>query len=277
MTRDQDLVDYLREISVFPLLSAEEEMAVAERTREGDEGARRTLILSNLRLVIAIAKKYTSAELTFLELVTEGNFGLIRAADHYRPDKETRFATYASWWIKQAITQALKAKNRPVRIPRHILRQITVWNATARDLEQKYARKPTSVEIASAINLPVSRVPSILQVIAAQKTISHDNTDENGNQDEIAASARRTVSTVRTHEMFDFDDADTRKMLQLIRCVDARAAMIIRGRYGLDGAKKLTLEEAGAMLPGPSLTRERVRQIETEALRKILKVLQPKS
>lgn len=275
MKPDPDLVDYLKEISAFPLLSLEEERLVAERTAAGDEGARRTLILSNLRLVVAVAKQFRNYALSFLDLVTEGNYGLIRAADHYRVDKDARFATYATIWIRQAISRALKIKTRQVRIPDGVLALVAAWRKTAARLEQEQGREPTSVEIAGAIGLPVSRVPALLKVIASMKSVSRDRPAEEGPEaEEVAvATAGRQGGPQNAHEAFDFNPGDARKFAIVLRCLTERQATVLRHRYGIDGAPRLTLEEIAARLPGKRLSRERVRQIEVEGLKKVLAVM----
>lgn len=271
MSNDPDLADYLQTIGEFPLLTPDAERELAGRAAAGDESARRDLILHNLRLVVAIAKNYAGrGDIAFFDLVNEGNYGLIRAVDHYRTGHNARFATYASHWVKCAITQALKRKNRPVRVPSHILRVVFAWQQASRKLEQDLSRTPTPEEIAEAVHLPAKRIPMVLKAIASLKSVSQDYADV----ENTAAPAVRAERNRKTHEVFDFDAADARKFSRILRVLNPREAIIIRRLYGLDGEEKMNLEDIGARLDPPR-TRERVRQIEIEALRKILRVLQP--
>ncbi len=253
---------YLREIGDVPLLSAEEERELAARIEEGDEEARGKLIESNLRLVVSVAKHYMGKGVQLLDLIQEGNIGLLKAVNKFDYRKGHKFSTYATWWIRQSITRAIADQARTIRIPVHMVEAIHRCVKVSRTLAQELGREPTPEEIAAEMNLPVQRVISLLS--ARQDTVSLESPvgEEEDSRigdfiaDENALSPFDSVSSVMLKEQIS----------KVLSTLSDKERKIIEMRFGLEDGKERTLEEVGKYF---NVTRERIRQIEAKARRKL--------
>ena len=259
---------YLREINRISLLTAEEERELAYRVQDGDLEAREHMIQANLRLVVSIAKNYGGRGLSLMDLIEEGNIGLMRAVEKFDPKEETRFSTYATWWIKQSIRRALVNTVKTVRIPSYLVEIITRLRHKKAQLEQELGREPRLKELAKALDIDDDNIRVLKRAIKAEATgagtVSLDNIPTAG--DTIVDE-----KMMRPEEVF-FHRYNLAKIEELLAQLSEREAMILRLRFGLDRETKdpLTLKEIGQRI---GLTRERVRQIEAEALRRLHKVM----
>ncbi len=272
---DSDIAIYLKEISEFKLLSGDEEKELARKISMGEEWAREDLIRSNLRLVVSIAKKFTNRGLPLLDLIAEGNFGLMKAVDRFKAEENKRFSTYASWWIKQSIRRALAAKVKNVRVPAYMVELVNRWRQTSNELSQIYHRTPDPSEVAAILDIPEDKIEIILKAIGASSSSSFtgqrfNDEDGNGMEDMIAVAA---VHRSEAKNSGAYSDEDEKKLLLLLECIDERSALIIKHRYGIGVSDTMTLEDIGDKILNKSITRERVRQIETKALRELLKII----
>lgn len=253
---------YLREIGRIPLLVREEEIFLAQEVEKGSQRARRKLIQSNLRLVVSIAKKYIGRGLSFLDLIQEGNKGLMRAVEKYDWRRGYKFSTYATWWIRQAVTRAIADQARTIRVPVHMVETINKLIRTSRQLMQELGREPTVKEIGDAMNLPVSKVRRVLK--AAQKTTSLE-TPIGDDEDSYLGDFIEDTTSLSPY------DATSKDLLkfdvnEVLQSLPYREAEVLRLRFGLGGKRSLTLEEVGKRF---GVTRERIRQIEAKALKKL--------
>ena len=262
MDVDEPIKMYLREIGQIPLLTYEEEIALAQKVLENDEEAKQKLIESNLRLVVSIAKKHTNRGLKMLDLIQEGNMGLMKAVEKFEYEKGFKFSTYATWWIRQAITRAIADQGRTIRIPVHMIETINKIKKESRIILQETGKEASAEELAKKLEIPVDKVKSILEM----------------NQDPI--SLETPVGSEEDSELGDFVeddkflnpyDATTRVLLKeqldgVLKTLSEREEMVLRYRYGLDDGSPKTLEEVGKIF---NVTRERIRQIEVKALRKL--------
>lgn len=254
---------YLREIGRFRLLTPEEEVEYAKRVEKSEKKAKEKLTQSNLRLVVSIAKKYVGRGLTLLDLIQEGNQGLIRAVEKYDWRKGFKFSTYATWWIRQAITRAIADQARTIRIPVHMVETINKLFRTSRRLMQELGREPTAEEIGAEMEMPQNRVREIFKI--AQEVTSIDA--KVGDDDE---DSRLGDFLEDTSQLSPVDQA-SRELLKeslegVLGTLSDREAKVLRLRFGLAGSKPMTLEEVGREF---GVTRERIRQIEAKALRKL--------
>ncbi len=259
---DDPVKQYLKEIGDYPLLGIDEEVALAERIQSGDEAAKQQLAESNLRLVVSIAKRYVGRGLSFLDLIQEGNLGLIKAVEKFDHTKGYKFSTYATWWIRQAITRAIADQSRTIRIPVHMSEVINKTYRVSRTLMQELGREPSDQEIADVMNLPVDKVREILKVSA--DPISLDS--PSGEEDDSHLG-----DFIKDERIMGPEEAAAYSMLQdqigkLLETLTEREQRVLTLRFGLQDGRSRTLEEVGKEF---NVTRERIRQIEAKALRKL--------
>ena len=253
---------YLREIGKIPLLNYDEELELAKRILEDDEEAKKKLTESNLRLVVSIAKKYVGRGMLFLDLIQEGNMGLIKAVDKFDYTKGFKFSTYATWWIRQAITRAIADQARTIRIPVHMVETINKLIRTSRHLLQQNGREPTPEEIAEEMEIPVEKVLEIQKIaqdpVSLETPIGEEDDSHLGDfiQDDDSPSPQDAASYTMLREQLE----------EVMKTLTPREAKVLRLRFGLDDGKARTLEEVGKQF---NVTRERIRQIEAKALRKL--------
>ncbi len=264
--RDQGLDSYLTAINEVPLLKPEEEISLAERIAAGDMAAREHMIRANLRLVVSIAKNYVSRGLTFMDLIEEGNIGLMKAVEKFDPAAECRFSTYATWWIKQGIRRALVNTVKTVRVPSYMSEIVSRWKATAMELNYKLGRAPTSAEIAEELELPENNWDVVRDTVTAN---SHPTFSINEDASSVFAEHLEDTRILPPDEEI-FTNMEIKRVQELLGAIDEREAAILRLRYGLDDSKPMTLKAIGEQI---GLTRERVRQMEQEALRKLYLIM----
>jgi len=253
---------YFREIDQTPLLKAEEERELAYQIQAGANEARDKMVRANLRLVVNIARSYAGKGLSLPDLIEEGNLGLLRAVEGFDPRMNTRFSTYASYWIKQAIRRALVNTAKTIRIPVHMVELLAKWHRASLQLQDKLGRTPTPEEIARAVGLPKKKLASIQKAIKVSTLGPQpESSDENWTMGDMVMDGR---SKPPDSELLEIDDRQ--HVLALLSRMDPREATVLRMRFGLDDEEPKTLKEIGECL---GLTRERVRQIESEALHKL--------
>ena len=254
---------YLKEISSYPLLTAEEEIELARRIEIGDTYAREQLAQANLRLVVNIAKKFNSSSLSFLDLIQEGNIGLMKAVDKFDYRKGFKFSTYATWWIRQAISRAINDKSRTIRIPVHQCERINRVRRATRDLSQSLGREVTREDLAKELGMPDEQVAKILSY--SVDTVSLDTPV--GEEQDSQLSDYIRDETALEPETSAVNSSMRESILELLDYLTEREAAILRLRFGMDDGQERTLDEVGRIY---GLTRERIRQIESKALRKLL-------
>lgn len=262
ISTDDPVRMYLKEIGTVPLLTADEEIEIAKQMEEGNEEAKKKLAEANLRLVVSIAKRYVGRGMLFLDLIQEGNLGLIKAVEKFDYRKGYKFSTYATWWIRQAITRAIADQARTIRIPVHMVETINKLIRISRQLLQEYGREPTPEEIAKAMGITESKVREIIKVaqepVSLETPIGEEEDSHLGDfiEDEQApAPAEAASHTLMKEQLWDVLDTLT-----------PREEKVLRLRFGLDDGHQRTLEEVGKEF---KVTRERIRQIEAKALRKL--------
>ena len=259
---DDPVKAYLKEIGQVPLLSTEEEQTLARAARAGDADARRRLSEANLRLVVSVAKRYAGRGLPFLDLIQEGNLGLMKAAEKFEPDRGFKFSTYATWWIRQSITRAIADQGRTIRIPVHLVEHINRVRKTAGELLRKNGREPTAEEIAVQLEMEPDRVRELLQL--AQEPVSLETPvgeEEDAHLEDFIQDEEAGIPV---------DEAGRqllrRELMSVLKSLTPREERVIALRFGLDDGRPRTLEELGKEF---NVTRERIRQIEAKALRKL--------
>lgn len=253
---------YLREIGRIPLLTFDEELDLAKKVLQGDEDAKQKLAESNLRLVVSIAKKYVGRGMLFLDLIQEGNMGLIKAVEKFDYTKGFKFSTYATWWIRQAITRAIADQARTIRIPVHMVETINKLIRTSRHLLQQLGREPTPEEIAAEMEIPVEKVIEIQKIaqdpVSLETPIGEEDDSHLGDfiQDDDSPAPQDSAAYTMLREQLE----------EVMNTLTPREAKVLKLRFGLEDGKSRTLEEVGREF---QVTRERIRQIEAKALRKL--------
>ena len=259
---DDPVKMYLKDIGRVPLLSADDEIELARKMQEGDEEAKKKLSEANLRLVVSIAKRYVGRGMLFLDLIQEGNLGLMKAVEKFDYQKGFKFSTYATWWIRQAITRAIADQARTIRIPVHMVETINKLTRVSRLLTQRYGREPTPAEIAKEMNISEERVREIQKIaqdpVSLETPIGEEEDSHLGDfiEDETTTTPSDSVSTTMLKET----------LLSVLNSLTPREEKVLRLRYGVDDGRPRTLEEVGKEF---NVTRERIRQIEAKALRKL--------
>ncbi len=259
---DDPVKIYLKEIGRVPLLTPEEEIELAQRMHDGDSAAKKRLAEANLRLVVSIAKRYGGRGMSFLDLIQEGNLGLIKAVEKFDYTKGFKFSTYATWWIRQSITRAIADQARTIRIPVHMVETITKVKKVSSQLLHQNGRDPSADEIAQALDMPVERVREIMRIaqdpVSLETPIGEEEDSHLGDfiPDENAPEPTEAASLVLLKEQIN----------QVLATLTEREEKVLRLRFGLEDGRTRTLEEVGQMF---NVTRERIRQIEAKALRKL--------
>jgi RNA polymerase nonessential primary-like sigma factor len=258
---------YLKEIGFSPLLSAEEEVHFARLAQKGDEGGRKRMIESNLRLVVKIARRYMNRGLALLDLIEEGNLGLIRAVEKFDPERGFRFSTYATWWIRQTIERGIMNQTRTIRLPVHVVKEINIYQRAARHLAQKLDREPTPEDVANLLDKPIDDVKSMMGLNERVASVDAPM-DADADHSLLDAIADETVQAPENILQSEVIQAQIQTWLQEL---SDKQRQVVERRFGLNGHEVATLEEVGADI---GVTRERVRQIQVEALKRLRVILE---
>lgn len=260
--REDPVQTYLKEIGRIPLLTPEEEVELARRVRRGDPDAKAQLAAANLRLVVSIAKRYTGIGLPLLDLIQEGNVGLMRAIEKFDPERGYKFSTYATWWIRQAITRALTQSSRAIRLPESLVQRLRRLQAAEAAWIQEHGEPPTDEELAELLEIPVEQVREAQQAPQFTPSLDQPLEEEEGDELEKLVSNGSLPSPLRT-ALKELRREELRKALEAL---SERERQVLSLRYGLEDDEPKTLEETGKIL---GISRERVRQIQNEALEKL--------
>jgi RNA polymerase nonessential primary-like sigma factor len=258
---------YLKEIGFSPLLTADEEVFFARKAQKGEEAARKRMIESNLRLVVKIARRYMNRGLSLLDLIEEGNLGLIRAVEKFDPERGFRFSTYATWWIRQTIERGIMNQTRTIRLPVHVLKEINIYQRAARHLSQKLDHEPTPEEVASLLDKPVEDVKDMLGLNEKVASVDAPLDDD---PDRSLLDAIADERAVDPEKMLQREDLQA-LIAQWLNELNDKQREVVERRFGLSGREISTLEEVGADI---GVTRERVRQIQVEALKRLRAILE---
>ena len=264
--RDHGLDTYLSDINEVPLLTAQEEIQLSKRVRRGDADAREHMIRANLRLVVSIAKNYVNRGMQFMDLIEEGNIGLMKAVEKFDPKAGCRFSTYATWWIKQGIRRSLVNTVKTVRVPSYMSEIVSKWKATAMELNYKLGRQATTGEIAEQLELPESNWDVVRDTVQSSSKPMYSMSDEGG------ASFADVIEDTNSRSPEDtiLQAMEIGRMHELLEMLETREARILKLRFGLDNQEPMTLKAIGKRF---GLTRERVRQMEEQALDKLAEVM----
>ncbi len=258
---------YLKEIGFSPLLTAEEEVYFARRSQKGDGAARKRMIESNLRLVVKIARRYMNRGLALLDLIEEGNLGLIRAVEKFDPERGFRFSTYATWWIRQTIERGIMNQTRTIRLPVHVLKEINIYQRAARYLSQKLDHEPTPEEVANLLDKPIEDVKGMLGLNERLASVDAPLDDDPDRSLLDAIADERTPDPERAQQREDLQSLIDSWLNEL----NDKQREVVERRFGLNNREIATLEEVGADI---GVTRERVRQIQVEALKRLRVILE---
>ena len=257
---------YLSEIGYSPLLTAEEEVHFARRALKGCEASRKRMIVSNLRLVVKIARRYNNRGLALLDLIEEGNLGLIRAVEKFDPERGFRFSTYATWWIRQTIERAIMNQTRTIRLPIHVVKELNVYLRAARELAQELDHEPTAEDIALHLDKPIDEVSKMLRL---NERISSVDTPIGGENDKALLDILADDNEASPED--ELQDSNIKQnIVSWLQELNAKQREVLARRFGLMGYEPSTLEDVGAEI---GLTRERVRQIQVEGLRRLKDML----
>ena len=258
---------YLREIGQVKLLTPQEEIELAARIKKGDKKAREQMIKANLRLVVKIARDYEGIGLPLLDLISEGNIGLMKAVERFDPAKGGKLSTYGSWWIKQSIKRALANQSKTIRLPVHLVDKISKMRRTAMRLQEELGREPTDEELGEELGISGARVAQMRMAAIRPASLDAPIGDEDSNN---FAEVVQDESADTPYEQLE-EKTVTRMLQEMVKTLDPREATILRARFGLDGGPQKTLEEVGQKF---GVTRERVRQIQNIALKKLRKMIE---
>ena len=264
--RDQGLDTYLADINEVPLLTAEQEIELSKRVQRGDLAAREHMIRANLRLVVSIAKNYVNRGLSFMDLIEEGNIGLMKAVEKFDPKAGCRFSTYATWWIKQGIRRSLVNSVKTVRVPSYMSEIVSRWKATAMELTYRLGRQATSAEIAEELELPENNWNVVRETVLASSQPVHSMSEDAG------AVFTEALEDTRSQSPEDqiLSAMELGRMKELLEMLDSRESRILKLRFGLGNGEPMTLKAIGKRF---GLTRERVRQMEQQALDKLCAIM----
>ncbi len=260
--RDHGLDTYLSDINEVPLLTAQQEIELAKRVQRGDLGAREHMIRANLRLVVSIAKNYVNRGLAFMDLIEEGNIGLMRAVEKFDPKAGCRFSTYATWWIKQGIRRSLINSVKTVRVPSYMSEIVSRWKATAMELGYRLGRQATTAEIAELLDLPENNWNVVRETVLSNSQPVHSMNDDS------AAAFADSIEDTRTQspEEQTLSAMELSRLRELLENMDTRESRILKLRFGIGTGEPMTLKAIGKRF---GLTRERVRQMEQQALERL--------
>jgi RNA polymerase primary sigma factor len=258
---------YLREIGQVRLLTPQEEIELAARIKKGDKKAREQMIKANLRLVVKIARDYEGIGLPLLDLISEGNIGLMKAVERFDPSKGGKLSTYGSWWIKQSIKRALANQSKTIRLPVHLVDKISKMRRTAMRMQEELGREPTDEELGQELGISSLRVAQMRMASIRPASLDAPISDEDSNN---FAEVVQDESADTPYEQLE-EKTVTKMLQEMVKTLDPREATILRARFGLDGGPEKTLEEVGAKF---GVTRERVRQVQNIALRKLRKMIE---
>ena len=257
---------YLSEIGFSPLLTAEEEVYFSRLSLKGDEPSRKRMIESNLRLVVKISRRYNNRGLPLLDLIEEGNLGLIRAVEKFDPERGFRFSTYATWWIRQTIERAIMNQTRTIRLPIHVVKELNIYLRTSRELVQKLDHEPTTEDIATQLDVPVAAVTKMLRL---NERITSVDTPFGGDSDKVLLDVIPDQKSCGPENSLQSEDMSN-NIIHWLHELNAKQREVLARRFGLMGYEAATLEDVGREI---GLTRERVRQIQVEALKRLRDIL----
>ncbi len=259
---DGPLAAYMKDIRSLPLISVKEEKVLARRIQKGDEAAREKMIKSNLRLVVKIAQDYSNYGLPLVDLISEGNIGLMKGVERFDPERGVKFSTYAAWWIKQGIKRALANQSKTIRLPVHLVDKLSRMRRISAQLTEELGREPEDEELAEELSLPVKKIAQLRRVSMRPASLNHLVGDEDSTElGDLIADERvdYPADVMTTNTLND-------SILDLLPILDARERKILEMRFPMDGSKPMTLEDIGAKM---KVTRERIRQLQNQALKKI--------